>query len=105
VTGVGKEVRLKYKDQKRRPGRRIIGTVVDEVSITTDECKHVLQRIEYAPGMQEDQSNYAYRAGYYILTAKGNGVVFGQYSPLLTEANMCALLDKARQKRWPIFSN
>jgi len=105
ATGLGKKVRLKYKDQEKRPGKRTIGTVVDEVSIIADECKHVLQRIEYSPGMQEDQSNYAYRAGYYILTAKGDGIVFGQYSPLLTESNMRALLHEAHQKRWPIFSS
>jgi hypothetical protein len=105
ATGLGKKVQLKYKDQEKRPGKRTIGTVVDEVSIIVDECKHFLQRIEYAQGMQEDHSNYAYRAGYYILSAKGHRIVFGQYNPLLTESNMRALLHKAHQKRWPIFSN
>lgn len=100
-SGTGKFVKFKHKG---REGYRLIGEIVDEVSVICDEYKHVMQRIRFSPDASNDGCRYAYRTGYWTWTADGKKVVWGQYTQLLSEREQRKMIARARAKGWPIFS-
>src|ERR1700690_211869 len=100
-SGLGKTVKFKHKG---RAGYRLIGTIVDEVSLICDEYKHVMQRIRFEPDASNDGCRYAYRTGYWTWRGDGKGVVWGQYTQLLSEREQRKMIARAKAKGWPIFS-
>jgi hypothetical protein len=75
VDCVNKPVWHKYKG---KPGRFQVGTVEGVVSIQNGEYNQVIQRIKLAHETASDWgSKYAYRVGYYTLSAKKRRPVWG----------------------------
>lgn len=83
--------------------RRVMGTVVDEVSIIVGDYKHLIQRIEFEPGQAWGGNTYAYRTGYYTYQHGKKYVKWGQFTQFLTESEYKELLEKAKARGWPIF--
>lgn len=100
MTRIGGDVVFKRKGSGRR---WVLGKVEDEVSIIVGDYKHVIQRIQFAPGESWDGSEYAYRTGYYTYDASMKRIVWGQYTQFLTQLEYVELLGKARAKGWPLF--
>ena len=100
-SGIGKTIKFKHKG---RAGFRLIGKIIDEVSVICDEYKHVMQRIRFEPDASNDGCRYAYRTGYWTWTGDGKGVVWGQYTQLLSEREQRKMIARARARGWPIFS-
>jgi hypothetical protein len=97
-TGVDKLVRFKYKGTL---DKYLVGTVEDEVSIIVADYKHLIQRIRLSADMADYLGGeYAYRTGYFTLTAKTRKPVWGQYHTLVPASAYHQLIRKANQKGW-----
>jgi hypothetical protein len=99
-SGIGKPVWFKFKG---KPGRRLWGTVEDEVSIIVNDYKHLIQRIKLETGFKKSDSSdhkHAYRIGYYTLTAKTRKLVWGQFAAIHFEDDFQTLVRMAHEKGW-----
>ena len=71
----------------------------------------LIQRVKYpedgqfegSKSKQWDGSPYGYRTGYYTYDKTEKRIVWGQYTPFLTEKEYKSLLEKAKEEGWPIF--
>src|SRR5256885_1304794 len=99
MSRVGRRVTFKNKGGG---GSRIMGTVEEEVYVMVGDYKHLLQRIRFAPEISWDESDYAYRTGYYTFDARGKSIKWGQYTQFLTEKEHRELLRMAKARGWPI---
>jgi len=97
---VGQQVRFR---DKRGSGSTVMGVVEDEVYVMVGDYKHMLQRIQFNPDVSWDGSRFAYRTGYYTYDASMRRIVWGQYTPFLTEKEYRSLLRKARKKGWQLL--
>jgi len=95
---VGKPVWFKYKG---KPGRYQVGTIEGAVSILDGEYNQMIQRIKLTPEIGRDWgAKYAYRVGYYTLSAKGRTPVWGQFHSVILATDFRKLARKANQKGW-----
>jgi hypothetical protein len=99
-SAIGHSVRFKERGGTKKEKQ---GIVVDEVSCMVGQHKQVLQRIRLEKGIRWDESEYAYRSGYYTFTDESRRLVWGQYSQLLTQKEFRSLLRKARNRGWAVF--
>ncbi len=100
ISGIGKTV---WHKNKGSSDSTAMGVIEDEVFILVSDYKHVLQRIKFSANLSWDGSEYAYRSGYWTYDSKGKRIVWGQFTQFLTENEYKQLLQKARNKGWPIF--
>jgi hypothetical protein len=77
----------------------LVGTVEDEVSIMTEDYKHLIQRIRLSDG------RYGYRTGYYTYDVAGRTIKWGQFTQFLTAQQYQTLLSQAFAKGWDIRPN
>ena len=97
---VGRQVCFKNKGAA---DKKLMGVVEDEVYTMVSDYKHMIQRIRLADGVSWDESQCAYRTGYYTYEFGMKNIKWGQYTQFLTESEYRDLLAKARDKGWPIF--
>ncbi len=104
ATGLGKPVFVRDKHDRYGPKVRV-GDVVDEVSTLRDgTTKYCLQQIASEPKVQQASgSDLLYRVFYYTLAADGVTIRHAQYGPIMTPAEVRALLREARNRGWPGF--
>jgi len=98
---IGKPVFFKTKGKPEK--KKEHGTVVDEVYILVSDYKHMIQQIEFKPGVSWDGSKYAYRTGYYTYDGQMKNIKWGQFTQFLTEKEYKALLSKAKARGWKCF--
>lgn len=98
VTGVGKTMTIRNK----RTGTLYRAVVIDEVSVSDGEQKYVAQLARLEPDIccEGDPTRNVIRLGYYTQRTDGWFCFGSQYAPILTPAELRALLQGIRSKGW-----
>jgi hypothetical protein len=96
-TGKHKDVWCKGKNTS---GKWLAGTIEDEVSIMVRDYKLVIQRIKSAPDNVRAWGKYAYRTGYWTLSAETRKPVWGQYHQIIGDREFRKLILRAEKKGW-----
>jgi len=98
VTGMGKTITVRDK----RTGTLYTAIVVDEVSVSDGEQKYVAQLARLEPGTccDGDPTRNVIRLGYYTQRTDGWFCFGSQYAPIVTPAELRALLQGIADKGW-----
>jgi len=101
VSGIGKPVRVGDKYDRQKP-KTTIGRTVDEVCVSYGEQKYFVQLIQLEPGVtvDEDDTRFLFRIGYYTQRSDGRFGLGSQWAPYLTRAELQELLDAMFNKNW-----
>jgi hypothetical protein len=94
--------RVVWFKNKGGAGKWPVGPVVDEVYIIVGDYKHLIQKIRFATSGW-DGSEFAYRTGYYTYAHGKKVIKWGQYTQFLTEKEYSCLLQKAKDRGWPVM--
>ena len=98
VSCMNKKVKYKVKGASKR---YLLGTIDDVVSVICGEYNHLIQHIKLDSRIARKwQCQYAFRTGYYTLTAKTRKIVWGQYHSSVPEGVYRELARKANEKGW-----
>jgi hypothetical protein len=102
VTGLGKTITIRNKYTGEH---FILGKIQDEVSVLDGEQKNFIQLVELAETIscEGDPTRHVFRIGYYTQRTDGWFCLGSQMAPIVTPAELRALLLAAMGRGWLEF--